>query len=137
MKPQVEARQSSAVEGVHGAISTRVADKCNRVPGQELSLEEEKLHADLVREGKPRELAARGEFGVYTPRSEDRASKKIAQIRQALTWKLVGGKQRVKARLVPMGFQDPDLHEGLADTSGCVSLRSSNLQVISLSAVKK
>ena len=35
------------------------------------------------------------------------------------------------------GFQDPDLQEGLVDTSGCVALRSSHLQVISLSALKK
>ena len=35
------------------------------------------------------------------------------------------------------GFQDPDLKEGLVEASGCVSLRSSHLQVISLSAIRK
>ena len=35
------------------------------------------------------------------------------------------------------GFQDPDMKEGLMETSGCVSLRSSHLQVVSLSAVRQ
>ena len=43
----------------------------------------------------------------------------------------------VEARLAAKGHQDPDLREGLVDTSGCVSLRSPHLQVISLSAIKK
>ena len=47
------------------------------------------------------------------------------------------GKKCVKARLVAKGFQDPDLKEGLVDTSGCVSLRSSHLQLVSLSAIRK
>ena len=34
-------------------------------------------------------------------------------------------------------FQDPDLKDGLVETSGCVSLRSSHLQVISLSALQQ
>ena len=57
MKPQVEALQSSVVEGVDGTISAWVADGRNLALGQELSLNEEKTHADLVREGKLRELA--------------------------------------------------------------------------------
>ena len=47
------------------------------------------------------------------------------------------GIKKEKARLVAKGFQDPDLTEGLVDTSGCVSLRSSHLQVVSLSALNK
>ena len=39
--------------------------------------------------------------------------------------------------LVARGFQDPDVAAGLGDTSICVSLRSTHLQVISLSALKK
>ena len=34
------------------------------------------------------------------------------------------------------GFQDPDLLEGLVDTSGCASLRSPYLQFIPLGAAK-
>ena len=45
-------------------------------------------------------------------------------------------KKCVKARLVAKGLQDPDLQEGSADTSGCVSLRASHLQVVSLSAMR-
>ena len=54
-----------------------------------------------------------------------------------MTWKMVDGKECVKARLAAKGFQDPDSKEGLVDTTGCVSLRSSRLQVISLSAIQK
>ena len=41
LKPQVEAHNSSAAEGVDGAASEWVADQCNRVLGQELSSEGE------------------------------------------------------------------------------------------------
>ena len=47
------------------------------------------------------------------------------------------GVKSVKARLAAKGFQDPDLKEGLVETSGCVSLRSPHLRAISLSALKK
>ena len=43
----------------------------------------------------------------------------------------------VEARLVAEGLQDPDLTGELADTSGCFSLLSSHLQVVSLSTVRK
>ena len=58
LKPQVEPPQSSVVEGVGGAISEWVADERKRVPGQEPSPMEEKMPADLVQDGKLRELAA-------------------------------------------------------------------------------
>merc|ERR1712131_293647 len=74
---------------------------------------------------------------VFNPVLETAVNKKIADTSWALTWKMVEGQLRIKARLVAKGFQDPDLQEGLVDTSGCVSLRSSHLQVISLSALKK
>ena len=45
-------------EPIHGAISAWVAGECNRTLGQELSREEEEVHADLANEGKRRELAA-------------------------------------------------------------------------------
>ena len=43
----------------------------------------------------------------------------------------------MRARIAAKGFQDPDLKEGLVETSGCVSLRSSHLQVVSLSAIRQ
>ena len=61
----------------------------------------------------------------------------IAGTRWVLTWKSVEGRRTVKARLVARGFQDPDLAAGLVDTSSCVSHRSSHVQVISLSALRK
>ena len=47
------------------------------------------------------------------------------------------GEKCVKARLAAKGYQGPNLQEGQAGASGCVSLRSSHLQVISLGALKK
>ena len=52
MDPQVDALKSSVVGGVDGAISAWVADECYRTLGQELSLGEEIMHSDLVREGE-------------------------------------------------------------------------------------
>ena len=53
-----------------------------------------------------------------------------------LTWKMVDGEKRANDRLAEQGCQDPDLRDGNVDTSGCVSLRSSHLRVISLGALK-
>ena len=48
-----------------------------------------------------------------------------------------GGVRTVKPGMVAGGAQDPDLVDGIAGTSGYVSLRSSHLQVLSLSALEK
>ena len=52
LKPEIEAGQSLVAESVVGAISAWVADKCNRILGQELTLEEDAAHADSVQAGK-------------------------------------------------------------------------------------
>ena len=53
-------------------------------------------------------------------------------------WRMAAGRWRKseKARLVAKGNQDPDLQDGLVDTSGRVSLPSSRLQVVSLGAIE-
>ena len=45
-------------------------------------------------------------------------SESVVGARWVLTWKMVGGKKDVKAHLVAKGNQDPDLKEGLLETSG-------------------
>ena len=119
-----------------GAASAWVADVCNRVVSQELLPDEEKVHADLVQEAEPKDLAAWKKFDVYAKRNACNVSKKIAQTRWVLTWKIVDGREFAKARQEAKGFQGPDLRVGVVDTSGCVRLRSSHLQVISLCAIK-
>ena len=57
--------------------------------------------------------------------------------RWVLKWKMAGGGGTAEARLVAKSIQAPDLKDGVADTSGCLSLRSPHLQVLSLSALKK
>ena len=80
LKPKIEARQSSAVEGADGAISVRVADERNRILGQELTPEEEEVRADLVEAGKLRELEAWENFNVFSPQ-EAYEKTQIAQAR--------------------------------------------------------
>ena len=55
---------------------------------------------------------------------------------RVLTWKVANGVKTVKARLAAKGRQDPDLEDGLVETSRCVSLRSPRHQVISLAALR-
>ena len=125
------------VEGSDEAVTAWVADECNRVLGQELSVEEELSCKELAHEGKMRELEAWKKFKVFSSVKESDISKTVIDSRWVSTWKMVDGIKKAKARLVAKRFQDPDLTEGLVDTSGCVSLRSSHLQVASLSALNK
>ena len=75
-----------------------------------------------------------GKFDVFSLNSACRAQKQIVQTRWVSTSE---GQKFAEARLVAKGFQDPDLAEGLVETSGCVGLRSSHLQVVSLSAIRQ
>ena len=50
---------------------------------------------------------------------------------------MVAGAQTAMARLAAKGFQGPGLKDAIADSSGCLSLRSPHLQAISLSAPTK
>ena len=128
---------SPCVEGMEAAFTAWVAQICERPSGQELSVDEERRFAAEVDAAKTRELDAWGKFQVFSPVLSGKVTKDVVDTRWVLTWKDLEGKRTVKARLVARGFQDPDLVEGLVDASSCVSLRSSHLQVISLSALKK
>ena len=137
LKPHFNLWSHSLVDGSENAISAWMAEECNRVLGQELTPDEELQCPEMVQDGKERELNAWKQFNVFSSVDDGSVTKKIIDSRWVLTWKMVDGVKKVKARLVAKGFQDPDLTEGLVDTSGCVSLRSSHLQVISLSALQK
>ena len=52
-------------------------------------------------------------------------------------WEMAEGANDVKARLVAEESQDTHVEGGLVGTSGCVSFRSSRLQVIYLGALKR
>ena len=58
---------SSAVGIAEAATAVWAPDECNRVLGQELSEEEEALHAYLVREAKGKELDSSKSFKVPRP----------------------------------------------------------------------
>ena len=46
---------------------------------------------------------------AFQPLKEEGNSKAVVSTRRVPTWKIVGGNNRVEARLVVKGFQDPDL----------------------------
>ena len=95
--------QSSAVEGVDGAISAWVADEFNRVSGQELTPEGKEIHADSVEAGKLRELEDWEKSDVFSPHEARKVQKQIVQTRWILTWGRVDGRKCVKARIVAKG----------------------------------
>ena len=123
IKPLVDAHESSAAEGVDGAVPARVADERNRVLGAELSPEEEEQHAALLQAAKMEELVARQKFDIPEPRIGGNVSKQIAQARWVLTRKMVDGRKSVKARLVAEGYQGPDVQDGVVDSPGCLIFR--------------
>ena len=119
------------------AASAQAADLCNKILGKELTPDEEEKFIKEVKAAKGRELDAWSKFRVFSPCEPEKCNKSVVGTRWVLTWKVVDGVKTVKARLVAKGYQDPDLQEGLVETSGSVSLRSSHLQVISLAALRK
>ena len=95
LRSKIEVSQPSVVEGVDGAISAWVADECNRISGQDLTPEEEEVHADSVEAGKLREPEEWEKFDVSPPHEACKVKKQIAQTRWVLNWKRVGGKGRL------------------------------------------
>ena len=71
---------------------------------------------------------------VFRPMGEEEIRQTIVDTRWVPTREVIEGNASEKARLVEKGFKDPDLHQGLVETAGCVSLRSSHLQLLSLCA---
>ena len=136
LKPQEEAPRSSALEGVDAAISARVAGKCHRVLGHELSEEEVRARADLSWAATEKERAAWKRFGVLRPTEKECVSKSAVDTYQGPAWRMVDGAKNVRARVAAKGLQDPDLREGVADTLGCVSIRPSHLRATRLSVLK-
>ena len=85
---------------------------------------------------KMRESDAWSQLEVYSPVDPGSRGKEVVGTRWVLTWKAADGVKTAKGRLVAGGFQDPDLENGLVETSGRVSLRPSHLQVVSLAALR-
>ena len=63
-------------------------------------------------------------------------SEAVVETGRKPTWVMADGRKNVKAPWVGRGYQDPDLRRGDADTTGCVSLRSSYFRAIPLGAPK-
>ena len=63
------------------------------------------MHAELVQDGKRRELEAWGKFEAFSPLNARRAQKQLVDTRWVLTWKMAEGKKCVKARFAAKGFR--------------------------------
>ena len=81
-------------------------------------------NAAAVREATEKELAARGEFGIFEPANHYVLTKPAAGFRRMPSWKVADVRATVKARLVAKGLQDPDVENGLVAAAGCGSSRS-------------
>ena len=125
------------MDGRRPVLSARVAAECARILGQEWTEDEERSFADLVNKAEVRELEARKQFKVSSPERMGAQSKDSADTRWVLTWKEVDGLKTAKAQSAARGYQDPDLRMGNVDIAGCVSGRSSHLELISLGALKE
>ena len=96
----------------------RWMELCRRgLLSQKMSPEEEEQNADSAKAARPKELDDGNEFDVFGPRKNCDVSKKVAQTRLALKWKIMDGQKSVKTRLVAKGYQGPDLLGGIMVTS--------------------
>ena len=128
---------STLWDGAIDVVSpAKAADECNRISGQVLPPEEASAYEKDWLAAKSHELAAWTQFKVYSPMGPGKCNEAVVGNRWVLTWMMVERVKTVKARLAAKGYQDPDLKDGLVETSRCVSLRSSNLQVIALAALR-
>ena len=85
MKPQVGVAASPDVGGLDAALSAWVANECDRVLGQELTAQDERLFAVEVSQAKGVELEAWRSFKVLSPIYSSEASKPAIATRWALT----------------------------------------------------
>ena len=84
------------------------------------------MHADSVAAAKERELGACRQFKVFPAVQMVAPTKDVFDTRWALAWKEVKGKKKAKCR-----------REAGKVLAGCVSRRSSHLQLISSGASKR
>ena len=90
-----------------------------------------------VRSAKGRGYRAWGEFKVFPPVKRGAPTKAAANSRWVIARKIVDGARNVKARLVAEHPQGPELKAGRVESSGCASLRTPHLRVVSMSAIKE
>ena len=121
------AANAPGAEGADAAISGWIAEERNRLSGRKLTEEEEKL-------GGARRVMRRGGYLAHVCGT---SSTSVVDTRWAPTWKLAAREKDIQASSAAKGYRGPDLREGIVETSGGVSIRSSHLRVISLGALKK
>ena len=133
MKESGGALPRTPMDGVDAVISGWAAGLCHKT----LSEGPPRNDMPLARAPPERELAARKEFDAHRPVVRSTKKKTIAETRRELAWEVVVAQTSAKARPVITGFQGPDLHQGLVETAGCVSMRSFHLRLLRLRALEK
>ena len=104
LKPQVGVATSPDVGGMDAALSAWVAYECDRVLGQELSAQDERLFEVEVSQAKCMELEAWRNFKAFCPIGAADVRKPAIDTRRVLTWKMKDGVKSAKARFVAMGL---------------------------------
>ena len=134
MRALWEAATASALEGVRAATSAWAEDQRKTTLGQELTAGEERTHGALVRGAKDRDLGDWGKFTVFEPARLEKPPK--GDRGYALGIHMEFGRRQTgrESSLGGQRREDPNLKTDLVETSGCVRLRSSPLQSMSLSA---
>ena len=76
-------------------------------------------HARAVRDAKVKELDAWKSLKVSKSLRAGDGIETAVDTRWALAWEMAEGGKTARARLAAKSFQDPDLKNGIVDTSGC------------------
>ena len=88
----------------------------------------------FARAAQYREFSPWEAFDVCSPAARVNGVQTIRDTRWVLTCEVLEAKKPAGARLVAQGFQDPDLQHQVVETAGCLSIRLSHSQLLTLCA---
>ena len=142
----IEKAQGYLLEQVHASsddYASLVAHAACTLQGRKtgvLTVEEVEQFADKVQEAKDAELRQFRETGAVEEAPAASAQKGLVSMRWVLTWRTMekeeGDKrdQKVKARLVARGFEDPDKRDNSLMVNCSMAFREIHMVVLSTSA---
>ena len=119
---------------VDAAIPAWAVHMRNKTLGKGPSMKDETKYAPFARASQDRELSASEAFDLRPSATRVNVVQTIRDTRWVLTCGVIQAKTPVRARSVAQGFQDPDLQHQLVETAGCVSIRLSHSQLLTLCA---
>ena len=117
---------------VDAAIPAWAVHMRNKTLGKGPSMKDETKYAPFARAAQDRELPAWEAFDLRPSATRVNVVQTIRDTRWVLTCGVIQAKTPVRARSVAQGFQDPDLRHQLVETAGCVRIRLSHSQLLTL-----